>query len=274
MKPSIFIDGCQIPESTLARNLGLLLDNGLKFEEHIKSKIGKCYGALKQLYKIREFLSVPIRHRLTDALVLSHLDYCDIVYGPCLYKKTENKIQRVQNSCIRFCHTVPPRSHITPYLNSFNILKMSNRRKLKLNTLVFKLRQTSNPSYLSDKLNWNDRKENTARSIRYPLLQLSMRCRLTLFAGSFRFAATKCWNDLPPPLRKLKSLPAFKRKCRQWLLDTQKSECIWSAVDLGKSVARSNRSIATSSANLSGSAVTVTTARGRVRKRKKCAKIS
>ncbi|CAG9114408.1 unnamed protein product [Plutella xylostella] len=37
------------------------------------------------------------------------------------------------------------------------------------------------------------------------------------FRGSFKYQATKCWNNIPPPLRKLKSKHLFKIKLRQYL---------------------------------------------------------
>ena len=38
--------------------------------------------------------------------------------------------------------------------------------------------------------------------------------RTAAFRGSFKFAATKCWNDLPPPLR-LKTIRSFKQKIKR-----------------------------------------------------------
>lgn len=171
-----------------------------------------------------------MRRRITEALVLSHLDYCDVVYGPCLDKKTEKRVQRVQNSCIRYCYNVPRRSHITPFLNTYSILNMSNRRALKLSSIVFGLRITGIPPYLAKKLIWNDRVEGQKRSLRFPNLITSPSPRLYLYHGSFRFAASKVWNDLPPPIKNIKSIYTFKLKCRQWLMNQQKSSCCWSVV--------------------------------------------
>lgn len=229
--PTINVNNHPVAESLEVRNLGLLIDGNLNFKKHVDSKVPMCYGALKSLYKLRPFLSTEVRRKLTDALVLSIVDYGDLVYGPCLYKKTVQKIQRIQNSCIRFCYVVPPRSHVTPFLNTFNILNMANRRNLKLNSFLHNLRKCSKPVYLATKLNWSDRGGSYARPNRFPRLQLRIQPRLTAFRGSFRFAASKCWNDLPPPVKTEKSLHTFKRKCKEWLLQQQKSSCCWSVVE-------------------------------------------
>ncbi|KAI5638186.1 reverse transcriptase (RNA-dependent DNA polymerase) domain-containing protein [Phthorimaea operculella] len=230
VSPNIVVGSQKITEISPNRNLGLLFDNSLKFEQHVNSKIGKCYYALNQIYKLRPFLTLEVRQRLVEALVLSNMDYGDIVYGSCLTKTTANKIQRVQNSCVRFCYTVPPRSHISPFLNTYNMLSMENRRLLKLYSFIFKLRKTSTPSYLASKLIWNDRSEDTTRSIRYPSLAISPRPRLLLYKGSFKYVTAKSWNALPPSIKKQQSLFTFKRCCKEWLLKTQKESCNWSMV--------------------------------------------
>lgn len=172
-------------EAKIARNLGLFVDNGLTFEKHVDAKV-------KHLYRLRPDLTTEVKQRMVDALVLSQLDYGDRVYRPCLPKQIEKEIQRVQNSCVRFCFKVPPRSHITPYLNKFNIFNMSNRRTLKLNSFVHSLRKTSIPTYMAKKFNRNDRVHGNMRSVRYPSLQISPPARLTPHRGSFKFAASKC----------------------------------------------------------------------------------
>lgn len=105
----------------------------VSFKNHVKSKIGKCYASLKQFHKLRPFLSTAVKIRLTDALLLSKFDYLDTIYGKYLNKKTSDKIQRIQNSCIRYCFKVPPRSYISSFLNIYSSLNMKIRYVLKLN---------------------------------------------------------------------------------------------------------------------------------------------
>lgn len=142
-------------------------------------------------------------------------------YGPCLYKKTQCLIQRVQNACARYCFHIPPRTHVTPFLNSANLLKMEARQKLYLGVLLFGVIKTRNPPYLYYKLTW--RQSRHTGSIRETSVPLSVpRHRSAAFRGSFKFAATKCWNDLPPPLRACKSKNKFKACYKAYLLELQK----------------------------------------------------
>lgn len=205
-----------------ARNLGLLLDAHLRFENHIMEAVRNCFYRLKLLYRIRSFLSHNLRIRLCESLVLSKLNYADSVYGPRLYSRTERLIQRVQNACARFCFNTQPRDHITPYLNNSNLLKMCSRRNLHLACLIFGIVNNKLPEYLFNKLLWVH--ADSRYSNRAPVARLlTPRHKSIAFRGSFRFAASRCWNDIPPPIRALKSSNNFKEKLKLHYLLQQKS---------------------------------------------------
>ena len=145
-----------------------------------------------------------------------------MVYGPCLLSRTERLIQRVQNACARFCFKIPNRSHVTPYLNVNNVLKMTARRKLHLASLLFGVTKYRKPSYLYEKLTWRqDQYKYTARISTNPLR--NPKYSTAAFRGSFKYAATHCWNNIPPPLRDLGTLQSFKLHFKNFLLSEQKN---------------------------------------------------
>lgn len=130
LHPKVEIMGQLLESVSEARNLGLNFDAQLRFEKHVADVTRNCFYKLKVLYRIRSFISTPLRIRLCETLVLSKLNYCLTVYGPCLYKKTINLVQRVQNACARFCFPIPPRTHVTPFFNNSGLLKMQHRLTL------------------------------------------------------------------------------------------------------------------------------------------------
>lgn len=220
---NVVINGERIERVDKAKNLGLTFDSHLRFESHISECARNCFYRLKLLYKLRPYLSEKLRVALCESLVLSRLNYCDTVYGPCLLVRTAKLVQRVQNACTRFCFKVPPRSHITPFLNSANIIKMEARRKLHLATMLFGVISSGIPKYLFDKLKWSqDRCKYQRRAC--TSVFVTPRHRLVAFRGSFRYAATRCWNNLPPPLRALKVRSTFKKHLRHHLLHLQKAD--------------------------------------------------
>lgn len=207
-----------------ARNLGLVIDEDLRFESHVAELARNCFYRLSVLYRIRPYVNEVLRVRLCEALILSKLNYCITVYGPCLYKKTLRIIQRIQNACARFCFKIPPRSHVTPFLNSANLLNMKSRCQYHLACLLFGINKTGAPKYLSNRIVWSDSSpsQRSQRSCRMNRIILPL-FRTVAFRGSFKYAAAKCWNNIPPPIRNVTSRSAFKFKLKLHLLELQKN---------------------------------------------------
>ncbi|KPJ04628.1 putative RNA-directed DNA polymerase from transposon BS [Papilio xuthus] len=205
-----------------ARSLGVDLDPNLRYENYISGVVRSCFYRLKVLYKVRQYLNERLRIQLVESLVLSKLNYGDTVYGPCLYTKTGNLIQRVQNACARFCFSIPPRGHVTPFLNEHNILKIEYRRKLHLACLLFQVIKSQAPKYLFSKLKWS---KGRCAERKQRFLQLStQRHKSTAFRGSFRYAATRCWNNIPPPVKSAQTKLTFKNRLKCFLMEAQKGK--------------------------------------------------
>lgn len=157
---------------------------------------------------------------LTESLILSQFNYCDIVYGPCLQEKTSRRIQQVQNSCVRFCEHLRRRDRITPVLNSLNVLDMAGRRQLHLACLTYDVLHSRRPAGLAAKLRLQGA---GGRQRAVNALQLLVPCHHTAAVrGSFRFATAKIWNDIPPPIRTSKTRQIFKHRFKIILLNVQK----------------------------------------------------
>nr|CAI5829044.1 unnamed protein product [Callosobruchus analis] len=80
----ITINNEVIERKTTLKNLGLILDDNLRFSDHIKHKLQSAYLCLKTIYQNRQYLSMSMKKILCDSLVLSHLNYGDVIYDSCL----------------------------------------------------------------------------------------------------------------------------------------------------------------------------------------------
>ncbi|XP_052758723.1 uncharacterized protein LOC128202436 [Galleria mellonella] len=217
--PNIVIDSQPVERVSIVRNLGLMMDSALRYEEHVNMKIKNAFYKLKVLYGLRDCLSEKVRVTLVETLVLSHFNYCDTVYGPRLLARTAHSVQRVQNACARFCYNIPRRTRITPILNKKGIIDL--RRHLHLACLVYKVIQKKKPEYLYNKLTWmRDLHPLNTRSKSGSGLSLPIH-RKSANRGSFKFSAAKIWNDLPPPLHEEMSQLCFKYRLKRVLLEKQ-----------------------------------------------------
>jgi hypothetical protein len=213
--PQVFMLGERLENVTCARNLGLLMDASLRFEGHILEIMRNCFYRLKILYRVRDYLTVETRIMLCESLILSKLNYAATVFGSCLLGRTKNIIQRIQNACARYCFPVPRRSHITPILNNNKLLNMSSRYTLHFASQLFNIITTKQPPYLFHKLKFTQCKMRIAPRLMFPQHSTAA------FRGSFRYAATKCWNNLPPPIRKATCAASFKLHLKKFLLEEQ-----------------------------------------------------
>ena len=76
----VFLENVCIRFVTSAKNLGVILDNVLSFEEQINKVIKACYATIKKLTQIKGFLSKQQLQQLVSSDIFSNLDYCNSLY--------------------------------------------------------------------------------------------------------------------------------------------------------------------------------------------------
>ena len=92
--------------------LGCVLDECLTGESMAMQVCTKVTSKLKFLYRKNRFLSKDLRRLLCNALIQPHFDYACAAWYPNLNKKYKNKLQVLQNKCIRFCLQLDKREHV------------------------------------------------------------------------------------------------------------------------------------------------------------------
>ena len=77
---SVNILGNCLSPADVVRNLGVLFDAKICFTNHVNSVIKSCFISLRDLHRIRRFLSVDTSVVIANALVSSRLDYCNSLF--------------------------------------------------------------------------------------------------------------------------------------------------------------------------------------------------
>ncbi len=88
------LDGCNVTSSTV-KNLGVILDSNLSFENNISNVTKTAFFHLRNISKLRNMLSVSDAEKLVHAFMTSRLDYCNALLGGCPASSI-NKLQIVQ----------------------------------------------------------------------------------------------------------------------------------------------------------------------------------
>ena len=78
--PQLNFNGVAVVKVNEQKHLGLTLEPGLSFEKHLSEKIIKAKKNIGILKHLSKFLPLRTLDQMYKALVLSHLDYCDVVY--------------------------------------------------------------------------------------------------------------------------------------------------------------------------------------------------
>lgn len=191
------------------KNLGLEIDTDLRFSNHVLNKTKVAFVNLKLIYAHRQILNSSTKKLLCDALVLSHFNFGDVVYGPCLTVVDSQRIQRVQNSCVRLVCGLRGRRGVSASLRMMNWLTMLERRLLHSLVLFNKIINYSSPPYLYNKIKFRTDVHNI--NIRSKHLISCNPHSTAIYERSFSFNVYKFYNKLPPLL---KTTTSFKFKNR------------------------------------------------------------
>ena len=92
-----------IQQSSKVRNLGIILDQFLSFDDYISSVCRSTHFHLRNIGRIRHLLSQNATAQLIHALILIRLDYCNsILYN--LPKNSILRLQRIQKQAARILY--------------------------------------------------------------------------------------------------------------------------------------------------------------------------
>ena len=104
-----------ISPSVEVKNLGVIFDSDNSFDIRVAKVCRACYYHLRDLRRIRKYLSNETAILLANAMVSSRLDYCNsLLYG--VSKSNIAKLQRDQNALCRIIFRLDKISHVTPFL--------------------------------------------------------------------------------------------------------------------------------------------------------------
>ena len=147
---SITIRADVIKASKCAKNIGVWLDSVLSMDVQINNICKTAFFHLRNIAKIRKFLTHRQCEILIHAFISSKLDYCNVLLSG-LRQSQINRLQHVQNSAARLLTATSRYEHVTPVLRSLHWLPVSVRIDFKI-LLVFKVLNGLGPLYLSELL--------------------------------------------------------------------------------------------------------------------------
>jgi len=201
--PDILIGNEAIEKAKTAKNLGIIFNNRLTFEDHIRNAIGKTYGMLRCLWFSQSFTPKHIRVLLVKSYIVPFLLYnCELyVNMDCL---TKHKLKVCFNNILRYVFGLKrfeSTSYFATQLFNMNLDKLLDYRSL---LFLHKIIYSGQPDYLCDHIHLTQ--SHRTMQIR-PILFQSLVSERHFFVNTIRL-----WNALPPYMQNTSSVPLFKKQ--------------------------------------------------------------
>jgi hypothetical protein len=205
--PGVVMGGTPIPLSETVKSLGVVLDQQLTFEKHVKNVCRICNFHIKSLRSLRPSLDFKTAETIGRSIVMSKMDYCNSLLA-YTSKRNVYRLQMVQNNLARLVFRSDYRQSASPILTSLHWLPIEQRIKYKITTMVFKSRINLLPDYLSRNL----KVFASIRPIRLSMQNTYVipRVNTEVARHSFNYAGAKLWNELSNELRSTDSYIEFR----------------------------------------------------------------
>ena len=153
-EPVILFMGECLYSSSHVKNLVVVMDQNLSWNQHVKLVSQRCFGTLVGLSHVRHSLPLDVMPRIIDALVTSHVRYCIQVYGNCNVEMLTS-IQKVFNFAARILSNRRKYDHISDVLR--NLEWLTSRQLIAYFDLcmLHKVLSSDCPSILASRFRFN-----------------------------------------------------------------------------------------------------------------------
>ena len=188
----------EIDENTIIKSepsvkaLGVIIDNKLKFSEHVSACCKKGARQLNALTRIAKYLEPSANTILYNSFVKSNFNYCPLVWHFC-GKVNNDKLEKIQERSLRILSKDYDSSY-DELLHQFSTTTLHVSRLKNILTEVFKTIKGLNPECLNSLFEI----KHTNYSMRNNYIINQPKRNTTTFGlRSISYMGAKLWNDLP-----------------------------------------------------------------------------
>ena len=202
----------EILPSCSAKDLGVIVDSHLSFDEHVTEVVSKCIGSLCQINRVKHLFD------RSTLITISKLFYCSSMWASTT-KKNIHRLQKIQNFAARIMTGARKYDHITPMLKELDWLPVAKQLEVRDTLMAFKCIKGLAPPSMCNKFTTRSqvhtRNTRNKDKLNIPFFRSATGQR------SFSYRAAQLWNDLPESLANIDCLP-FTPKLRKFRM-----ECKW-----------------------------------------------
>ena len=191
----IAINNTVIQQVEEVKLLGVIIDNKLSWDKHIQRVVTKMGNALSIIKRCAKYLTHTLAKQVIQALALSNLDYCSIVWSSTSCGNIK-KLQLVQNRAARVALSCNWRTNVIKMHKSLGWLNVRNRLLYLLMVFIKNVTITKSPLIIYRKL-WFSSLVHT-HSTRHAVGGcFTLPSSSTAMQRSVMYRAMHQWNSLP-----------------------------------------------------------------------------
>ena len=205
--------------------LGMKVDSRLTWKSHIAQIKSRAANAIRNIARSNNTLSLPSRIILTNALVVPHYNYGDIIYDGCS-ADARNQLERSQNYAAKALLGRRKFSSATDALLELGWIPLYQRRKIHQGVFVHKaLKHKSSHHAITSVTNLLPRHSYSTRQKQDNRLN-SVTHSTTRSEKSVIYRSSHAWNSFPHEIRGIEDTKKFKDTLQKFYIDKYKEDRI------------------------------------------------
>ena len=217
--PPLNFNGSVVQKSAVQKHLGVILDEKLSFNDHLKYVIDKANKGIGVLRKLRFYVPRGSLLTIYKSFIRSLLDYADVIYDQPHNASFSQKIESIQyNAALAITGAIRGSSKEKLY-QELGLEYLSSRRWLRRLSLFYNILNSKSPSYMYNIIPSVNRFLNTRNQFQIPQLF----GRTESFNNSFFPYCINEWRKLDVEIKQSDSLHKFKKSILNFIRPTQNS---------------------------------------------------
>ena len=146
--PSLVFNNANVTQSIYQKQLGIILDSKLTFENHINVVTTKINETIGLLCKLQNLLPRTALITIYRAFVRPHLDYGDILYNQDLNLSLQQKLKSIQyRTCLAITGAIRGTSREKIY-QKLGLESLQSQRWYRKLAMFYKIYKNKSPFYL------------------------------------------------------------------------------------------------------------------------------
>ena len=208
---NIMLNGHNLEFVAFSKFLGVIVDDKLKFDNHISNVCEKLSKSIGIMFRIRDFIPNFCLRNLYFNLIHPYLIYCLPIYG-ATYDTHLQPLILLQKRAIRLISNAGYLDNTEPLFKLQRILKINDLYKFNVACYIFK-----NQNILSSFSRSHDHFTRNRNNLLPPFERLRSTTQSVVYNG------IRIWNEIPENIIGCNTMDSFKYRYKNHLIEQYES---------------------------------------------------